>query len=243
MPSHKSMCKITQKVSELIKNSQTIKQEILVAGEWDYPGWANYHHATWAKKSFSTIDHRMKMLWRWAKRRLYPNKGKQWIVNKYRKTHKGRKWTYILSRKEHPVPDDGHANNMKGQMTLNKTPFLEQEHLENRAKKHRFDRKKKRYVNRSYADSLLCVIDAWVKCGESRTFRYSLGGMSVRWFLTRHRRDWVIPMEGRGYMIMVFLRITSTVLYLKYWWRNIQIIYITQTSHTIGVMNLENSIL
>ena len=52
----------------------------------------------WAKKSFSTIDHRIwKMLWRWAKRR-HPNKGKQWIVNKYRKTHKGRKWTYMTEK-------------------------------------------------------------------------------------------------------------------------------------------------
>ena len=99
MPSHKSMCKITQKVSELIKNSQTIKQEILISRVNEIiRGWANYHHATWAKKSFSTIDHRIwKMLWRWAKRR-HPNKGKQWIVNKYRKTHKGRKWTYMTEK-------------------------------------------------------------------------------------------------------------------------------------------------
>ena len=66
----------------------------------------------------------------------------------------------VYDRKEHPVPDDGHANSMKGQMTLNKTPFLEQEHLENRAKKHRFDRKKSDMCQSSYADSLLCVIDA-----------------------------------------------------------------------------------
>ena len=99
MPSHKSMCKITQKVSELIKNSQTIKQEILISRVNEIiRGWANYHHATWAKKSFSTIDHRIwKMLWRWAKRR-HPNKGKQWIVNKYRKIHKGRKWTYMTEK-------------------------------------------------------------------------------------------------------------------------------------------------
>lgn len=50
-----SMCKITRKVSELIKDNQTIKQEILISRVNEITrGWANYHHATCAKKSFST---------------------------------------------------------------------------------------------------------------------------------------------------------------------------------------------
>ena len=99
MPSHKSMCKITQKVSELIKNSQTIKQEILISREMRLSGDGRITITLpGLRNPFSTIDHRIwKMLWRWAKRR-HPNKGKQWIVNKYRKTHKGRKWTYMTEK-------------------------------------------------------------------------------------------------------------------------------------------------
>ena len=98
-PSHKSMNKITQKVSELIKNNQTVKQEILIRKLNEVTrGWANYHHATCAKKCFSTVDHRIwEMLWRWAKRR-HSNKSKHWIVDKYWKIHKGRKWTFMTDK-------------------------------------------------------------------------------------------------------------------------------------------------
>lgn len=136
------MCKITRKVSELIKDNQTIKQEILISKMNEVTrGWANYHHATCAKKSYSTIDHRIwEMLWRCAKRR-HPNKGKHWIANKYWKTHKGRKWTFktdkniLFQMMDMPIV-------RKGQMALDKNPFLDQEYFENRVKKHRFDRKK-----------------------------------------------------------------------------------------------------
>jgi len=148
-PSHKSMCKITQKVSELIKNSRTVKQEDLIRKLNEITrGWANYHHSTCAKKSFSTIDHRIwEMLWRWAKRR-HPNKSKHWIVDKYWKTHKGRKWTFMTDKNilflmmDMPIV-------RKGQMALDKNPFLDQEYFENRAKKHRLNRKKAICSNRA----------------------------------------------------------------------------------------------
>jgi RNA-directed DNA polymerase len=148
-PSHKSMCKITRKVSELIKNSRTAKQEALIIKLNEITrGWANYHHSTCAKKSFSTIDHRIwEMLWRWAKRR-HPNKGKCWIVNRYWKTYKGRKWTFMTDKNilflmmDMPIV-------RKGQMALNKNPFLDQKYFDSRAKKHRFDRKKAICSNRA----------------------------------------------------------------------------------------------
>jgi len=143
------MCKITQKVSELIKNSRTVKQEDLIRKLNEITrGWANYHHSTCAKKSFSTIDHRIwEMLWRWAKRR-HPNKSKHWIVDKYWKTHKGRKWTFMTDKNilflmmDMPIV-------RKGQMALDKNPFLDQEYFENRAKKHRLNRKKAICSNRA----------------------------------------------------------------------------------------------
>lgn len=98
-PSHKSMCKITQRISAIIKENRTAKQEDLIRKLNEaIVGWANYHHSACAKKSYSTIDHRTwEMLWRWAKRR-HPNKSKGWIVSRYWKTHKGRKWTFMSDK-------------------------------------------------------------------------------------------------------------------------------------------------
>lgn len=148
-PSHKSMCKITQKVSGLIKNNESAKQEFLIRKLNEVTrGWANYHHSACAKRSFGVIDHRIwEMLWRWAKRR-HPNRSKHWIVNKYWKTHKGRKWSFMSDKNilflmmDMPIV-------RKGQMALSKNPFLDQEYFENRAKKHRFNRKKAICSNRA----------------------------------------------------------------------------------------------
>ena len=111
-------------------------------------GWADYHHSTCAKKSYSTIDHRTwEMLWRWAKRR-HPDKNKRWIADKYWKTHRGRKWTFMSDKNilflmmDMPIV-------RKGQMALNKNPFLDKEYFELRSKKHRMYRKKAICSNRA----------------------------------------------------------------------------------------------
>lgn len=148
-PSRKSLSKITAKVSELIKNSRTSKQDILILKLNEITrGWANYHHSACAKRAFSTIDHRIwEMLWKWAKRR-HPNKSKHWIVDRYWKTHKGRKWSFMTDKQilfllmDMPIV-------RKGQMALNKNPFLDREYFENRAKKHRLNRKKAICSNRA----------------------------------------------------------------------------------------------
>lgn len=148
-PSHKSMCKITQKISSIIKDNQTAKQEDLIRKLNEVIiGWANYHHSACAKKSYSTIDHRTwEMLWKWAKRR-HPNKSKRWIVDRYWKTHKGRKWTFksdkniLFLMMDMPIV-------RRGQMALNKNPFLDKEYFEHRSKKHRMNRKKAICSNRA----------------------------------------------------------------------------------------------
>ena len=148
-PSHKSMCKITQKISSIIKDNRTAKQEDLIRKLNEVIiGWANYHHSACAKKSYSTIDHRTwEMLWKWAKRR-HPNKSKRWIVNRYWKTHKGRKWTFksdkniLFLMMDMPIV-------RRGQMALNKNPFLDKEYFEHRSKKHRMNRKKAICSNRA----------------------------------------------------------------------------------------------
>ena len=118
-PSHKSMSRITKKISGVIKDNRAATQETLIRRLNEViVGWADYHHSTCAKRSFSTIDHRIwEMLWRWSKRR-HPNKSKSWIVR-------------------------------KGQMALDKNPFLDPGYFEQRAKKHRLNRKKAICSNRA----------------------------------------------------------------------------------------------
>lgn len=148
-PSHKSMSKITKKVSEIIKENRTSTQETLIQKLNEViAGWANYQHSACAKKCFHTMDHRIwEMLWRWDKRR-HPNKSKCWIVNKYWKTHKGRKWTFMSDKNilflvvDMPIV-------RKGQRALSKNPFFDREYFEYRARKHRLNRKKAICSNRA----------------------------------------------------------------------------------------------
>lgn len=148
-PSHKSMSKITKKLSGIVKENHASKQETLIRKLNEViVGWASYHHSACSKKCFNTIDHRVwEMLWKWAKRR-HPNKCKSWIVNKYWKNYKGRKWTFMTEENilflmmDMPIV-------RKGQMALNKNPFLEPEYFEKRARKHRYNRKKAICSNRA----------------------------------------------------------------------------------------------
>ena len=148
-PSRKSMDKVTKKISDVIKENHAAKQEIVIRKLNEITmGWANYHHSACAKRCFSTIDHRIwEMLWRWAKRR-HPSKGKHWIVNRYWRTHKGRKWTFMSDKNilflmmDMPIV-------RKGQMALDKNPFLDREYFEDRSKKHRMNRKKAICSNRA----------------------------------------------------------------------------------------------
>lgn len=148
-PSHKSMSKITKKLSGIVKENHASKQETLIRKLNEViVGWANYHHSACAKKCFSTIDHRVwEMLWKWAKCR-HPNKCKSWIVNKYWKNYKSRKWTFMTEENilfmmmDMPIV-------RKGQMALNKNPFLEPDYFEKRARKHRYNRKKAICSNRA----------------------------------------------------------------------------------------------
>ena len=100
-----------------------------------------YHHSTCAKRAFGVIEHRIwEMLWKWAKRR-HPNKGKHWIVDKYWRTYKGRKWAFMTDNHILYLMMDTPIVRI-GQMSLGKNPFLDKEYFENRARKHRYNMKK-----------------------------------------------------------------------------------------------------
>lgn len=155
-PSSKSMRKVTKKISEIIKNNRTTKQEILIQRlNQVLIGWANYHQGTCAKKCFGTIDNRTwKMLWKWAKRR-HPNKKHQWIVDKYWKEYKGRRWAFrteksiLFSMSDMPIV-------RKSQMALDKNAFLDKEYFQKRSQKHRQKRKMAMSSNNAAHIGIMC---------------------------------------------------------------------------------------
>ena len=94
-PSGKSKKKVTQRLSQTIKNHRQSKQEELIARLNEITrGWAEYHHCVCAKSTFTLIDHRIwGMLWKWAKRR-HPKKPHRWIRKCYWHTKGNRQWIF-----------------------------------------------------------------------------------------------------------------------------------------------------
>ena len=141
-PSTKSINKIKQTVSQIIKVNKTSTQaDLIYQINQVTRGWAEYHHTVCAKETFSKIDHCIwEMLRRWCKRR-HPNKSKDWIYNKYWKTHKGRSWSFkteeniLFYMNDMPILRNP-------QLRLGTNPFLDVDYFDKRAKDRRFKRAK-----------------------------------------------------------------------------------------------------
>jgi RNA-directed DNA polymerase len=70
-------------------------------------GWGNYYKCGASKRIFSYVDHKLwKILYKWCLRK-HPNKGKKWVVKKYFKTLRGRKWNFATE-----INDPRRANNI-----------------------------------------------------------------------------------------------------------------------------------
>ena len=148
-PSRKSVEKVTKAISCIIKDNHTAPQEMLIRKLNEVTkGWADYHHSACAKSTYGKLDHRIwEMLWKWAKRR-HPNKGKHWIKERYWKTHKGRKWSFMTEKNILFLMSDMPIVR-KGQIAMNKNPFLEKAYYEERSRRHRYNRKKAISSNRA----------------------------------------------------------------------------------------------
>ncbi|WP_305064545.1 group II intron reverse transcriptase/maturase [Methanococcoides sp.] len=131
-PSKKSIQKVTEKISNTIKDGKTWTQEDLIDTlNPIITGWSNYHQGVVSKKTFSTLDSRIwKMLWKWAKRR-HPKKSKFWIVNKYWHPKETRKWVFSTKKNQLKLLSDKkivrHTN-----LTLSKNPYTDSEYFETR---------------------------------------------------------------------------------------------------------------
>lgn len=141
-PSNKSISKIKHAIGEVIMSNKTSTQENLIyLINQRIRGWVNYHQSVCAKEIFSKIDHSIwEMLWYWAKRR-HPNKSKGWIVNKYWKNHKGRKWSFMTESNILVYMKDTPIVRHK-QLQLNRNPFVDTGYFAKREKERRYNRKK-----------------------------------------------------------------------------------------------------
>ena len=92
-PSKKNIQAFKAKVKEIFAKNKTAKQENLI-GVLNpvVRGWANYHRAACASKTFASIDSWLWLkAWQWAKRR-HPNKSADWIKEKYFVRIGSRSW-------------------------------------------------------------------------------------------------------------------------------------------------------
>lgn len=148
-PSDKSIRKIRKTISAIIKKNRTSTQANLIDQlNQVLRGWAEYHHSACSKETFAKIDHTTwEMLWKWAKRR-HPNKSKSWIVNKYWKNHKGRKWCFKSDKNILFYMNDTPIVRYP-QIRLNTNPFLDIEYFVNRKKNRDSKRHKAICSNRA----------------------------------------------------------------------------------------------
>jgi RNA-directed DNA polymerase len=100
-PSKKSIQKVTEKISNTIKEGKTLTQEVLIDKlNPIITGWSNYHQGAASKVTFQKIDNRIwNMLWKWAKRR-HPKKSRTWVIHKYWLPKETRKWVFSTKKNQ-----------------------------------------------------------------------------------------------------------------------------------------------
>ena len=140
-PSCKSVKRITEKLSRIIRENRSVSQQQLI--RLLNPiiiGWANYHQSACSKRTFSVLDSRLwNMLWKWAKRR-HPKKGKKWVKERYWTAHKTRQWIFkdenVILTRFSDKPIVRHACPI-----LDKNPFLDRDYFEARKNKQKKQKK------------------------------------------------------------------------------------------------------
>lgn len=95
-PAKKAVQTHLDKIRGIIKDNKTVTAGFLIMKlNPIIRGWANYHRHVVSSETFSKVDTAIfKALWHWAKRR-HPNKGKNWIKEKYFRTVGNRNWVFF----------------------------------------------------------------------------------------------------------------------------------------------------
>lgn len=105
-PSRKKVLDFCKRIGDEIKALNGSKQEDVISKlNSILRGFANYYKGGVSKVTFNYISHRVwQYLWRWAKRR-HPNKGTNWVKDKYFKTINGNKWVFACELGERENKD------------------------------------------------------------------------------------------------------------------------------------------
>lgn len=113
-PSKDSLKSIAQKINNIIKKNQSVKQENLI--HMLNPvirGWCNYHKHAVASDAFYKLDHIIWVqLWKWALKR-HRRKGKKWVKEKYFKDLNGRRWTFATIPEKEKNAKDKETKHLK----------------------------------------------------------------------------------------------------------------------------------
>jgi RNA-directed DNA polymerase len=134
-PSKKSIDKVTENISDIIKRGKAWKQEDLIKTlNPKIIGWSNYHRSVVSSEIFRNLDSRIwGMLWHWAKRR-HPNKSKQWIADKYWHSDGNRKWVFSDGTNQlNLLSDTKIVRHIILKLDMN--PHLDKEYFESRKSK------------------------------------------------------------------------------------------------------------
>jgi len=128
-PSNKSIEKVTENISDIIKRGKAWKQEDLIdALNPVITGWANYHQSVVSSETFHKIDYRIwNMLWHWAKRR-HPEKSKHWIADKYWHSDGNRKRVFSEGDKQLKLLSDTKVIRHT-RLKLDMNPYLDKDYF------------------------------------------------------------------------------------------------------------------
>jgi len=97
-PSRSAIKRHKQEMGALIDQMKAVTADELIRTlNPKIQGWANYYRRVVASEIFKQLDHWLwQKLRRWAVRR-HPKKGRIWVMDKYFKTLKGRRWRFVGS--------------------------------------------------------------------------------------------------------------------------------------------------
>jgi RNA-directed DNA polymerase len=128
-PSKKSIDKVTEKISNIIKKGKAWTQEgIIDALNPIITGWSNYHQPVVSSETFAKLDSRIwDMLWHWAKRR-HTKKSKQWTADRYWHKVGNRNWVFSTKNKQLKLLSDTKIVRHIP-LKLEKNPYLDTEYF------------------------------------------------------------------------------------------------------------------
>jgi RNA-directed DNA polymerase len=128
-PSVKSIEKVTEKISDIIKRGKAWKQEdVIDTLNPVITGWSNYHQPVVSSEIFKKLDSIIwNMLWHWAKRR-HPEKSNKWIADRYWHSEGNRNWVFSEGDKKLKLLSDTKiVRHMKLKLDMN--PYLDKDYF------------------------------------------------------------------------------------------------------------------